>query len=226
MSYDGYSKYRLREAAEYDAVRESEPLWQAENRFVERFFCARRVARVLDAPVGTGRFLPFYRHAGQVVGIDVSAEMLAQARQRVAANALRGVELAQGDIFHLGYPDRHFDATVSWRFLHLLPRHLLVPALSELARVTAGELLVQLYEAPPLAAEALAVLKRAGRRLAALARSPIPATEKKPWAHIKAYYHRRRVVDRALRQAGLRLIGREPLGDPGERVFALVLRAD
>lgn len=224
MSYDGYSKYGLGEASEYDAVRESEPLWHAENGFVERFFSTRRVTRVLDAPVGTGRFLPYYRHVGQVVGIDVSPDMLAQSRRRIEASGLRGIELAQGDIFHLGYPDRHFDVTVSWRFLHLLPRHLLVPALSELARVTAGELLVQLYEAPPLAEEALATLKRAGRRLAALVRGPVPVAEKKPWSHIKAYCHGRRVVDRAVRHAGLGLIAREPLGDPKERVFALVLR--
>lgn len=218
--YDGYSKYGEREAEEYDGTREKEPLWNAENRFVERFFAERAVARLLDAPVGTGRFLPYYRRAAQVIGIDVSDDMLSQARQRVAASRLSGVELLKGDILRLPYPDRHFEVAVSWRFLHLLPGELLVPALSELRRVTSGEVLVQVYEAAPVPLQLLARLKRLVGRLARIGSRPA----KQPWSHIRAYYHSRHAVEHAARQAGLRLVAREPIGETRERVVALVLR--
>jgi cyclopropane fatty-acyl-phospholipid synthase-like methyltransferase len=65
-------------------------------------------ATVLDAPCGTGRYFPLVADAGHhVVGIDQSAEMLAQARHRGGADELHHVGLQE-----LGFRER-FDAIVT-----------------------------------------------------------------------------------------------------------------
>jgi len=47
--------------------------------------------RILEAGVGTGLSLPFFRPDAEVVGIDVSEEMLVQARRHLAPLATQGV---------------------------------------------------------------------------------------------------------------------------------------
>jgi SAM-dependent methyltransferase len=63
---------------------------------------------VLDAPCGTGRYFPLTSEAGlHVVGIDQSAEMLAQARHRGGADELHHLGLQE-----LSFEDR-FDAIMT-----------------------------------------------------------------------------------------------------------------
>ena len=65
---------------------------------------------VLELGCGTGRIaLPVGRSGTPVVGIDLSAAMLARARTRLRRSRLtRRVRLVRGDIRHLPFPDRHF----------------------------------------------------------------------------------------------------------------------
>src|SRR5437870_1636006 len=44
--------------------------------------------RILEVGVGTGLSLPYFRTDSHVTGIDISAEMLAKAQQRVARPGL------------------------------------------------------------------------------------------------------------------------------------------
>jgi phosphatidylethanolamine/phosphatidyl-N-methylethanolamine N-methyltransferase len=53
--------------------------------------------RVLEVGVGTGLSLPYYPREVGVVGIDLSAHMLRQARKRCRRRALNNVELHQMD---------------------------------------------------------------------------------------------------------------------------------
>jgi phosphatidylethanolamine/phosphatidyl-N-methylethanolamine N-methyltransferase len=70
--------------------------------------------RVLEVGVGTGLSLPAYRSDVRVVGIDISTEMLARARQRVARLKLRHVEaLAEMDAQDIAFPDDSFDTVVA-----------------------------------------------------------------------------------------------------------------
>jgi len=96
-------------------------------------------AEVLDVPVGTGRFIPVYRAAGlKVVGLDSSAEMLAQAHD-LLGGAADDVTLIEGSATKLPFPDRSFDALVCFRFLPgKLPLRQTRKALREFARVTRG----------------------------------------------------------------------------------------
>jgi ubiquinone/menaquinone biosynthesis C-methylase UbiE len=90
--------------------------------------------RILDAGVGTGRNIPFYPQGAEVVGIDQSPAMLARAARR-ARELGRPVELHEMDVTRLALPDRSFDAAVASFLFCVLPNHLQVPALQEIARV-------------------------------------------------------------------------------------------
>jgi phosphatidylethanolamine/phosphatidyl-N-methylethanolamine N-methyltransferase len=69
--------------------------------------------RILEVGVGTGLSLSHYRHDARVVGIDVSPEMLAKARQKVARFGLRHVEsIDEADAERLAFADSSFDAVV------------------------------------------------------------------------------------------------------------------
>ncbi|HEV3184903.1 MAG TPA: class I SAM-dependent methyltransferase [Xanthobacteraceae bacterium] len=90
--------------------------------------------RILDAGVGTGRNFPFYPPGSSVVGIDLSAPMLARAQRR-RASAAAAVELRQMDVTRMDFPDRSFDAAVAALLFSTLPYELHVPATRELRRV-------------------------------------------------------------------------------------------
>src|SRR3954452_17126963 len=69
-------------------------------------------AKILDVPIGTGRFLPDYvAHDFDVCGLDISQEMMSQAR--AAADQLGArIQLEQGDIRSIRFPDGSFDLVV------------------------------------------------------------------------------------------------------------------
>jgi phosphatidylethanolamine/phosphatidyl-N-methylethanolamine N-methyltransferase len=78
-------------------------------------------ARVLEVGVGTGLALPFY--AGKrVTGIDLSADMLVRARERVAAGGLRHVEaLLEMDAEAMSFADASFDIAVAMFVASVVP---------------------------------------------------------------------------------------------------------
>ena len=91
-------------------------------------------ARVADLGTGNGRFLPeLAAHAGSVVAVDASPRLLDQARRRVEALNIQGVDLRLGDLLHLPLRDGEVDAAVANMVLH----HLAEPAavFHEIARV-------------------------------------------------------------------------------------------
>ncbi|KAF0114017.1 MAG: phosphatidylethanolamine N-methyltransferase [Rhodospirillaceae bacterium] len=104
------------------------------RRVVSQINHMPRVQRVLEAGVGTGLSLGLYRHDLQVVGIDLSVEMLAQAKRRVARHGLTQVKaLDVMDVQHLTYPDDDFDVVVAMYVLSVVPDP--GQALAELIRV-------------------------------------------------------------------------------------------
>lgn len=90
--------------------------------------------RVLDAGVGTGRNMPFYPPNGQLVGIDLSPQMLARARKRKARLGV-AVALHQMDVTDTDFPDGHFDYVIATFLFCVLDDQDQLPALAELRRV-------------------------------------------------------------------------------------------
>ncbi len=90
--------------------------------------------RILDAGVGTGRNVPYYPTGAQVVGIDLSQAMLAQARARRDALG-RDVPLAAMDVLRTGFADSSFDAVVASFVFCVLKPDRQQAALEELGRI-------------------------------------------------------------------------------------------
>lgn len=102
-----------------------------------------RRGRVLEVGVGTGISLPHYRRDLRVVGIDLSAEMLARARRRVARHGLAHVEAVhEMDAGALDFAEGTFDIVVAMYVLTTVPDPARVMA--ELERVCApgGEVII------------------------------------------------------------------------------------
>jgi phosphatidylethanolamine/phosphatidyl-N-methylethanolamine N-methyltransferase len=78
--------------------------------------------RVLEVGVGTGLSLPMYDPRIEVVGIDLSPEMLEKARARVAAEAVDNVMgLYEMDASRLTFEDQSFDIVVAMYVLTVVP---------------------------------------------------------------------------------------------------------
>lgn len=80
------------------------------------------VGRVLEVGVGTGLALPHYRPDLAVTGIDLSREMLDEARKKVAEQGLANVEsLLEMDAQALDFPAASFDAAVGMFVASVVP---------------------------------------------------------------------------------------------------------
>lgn len=78
--------------------------------------------RVLEVGVGTGLALPRYAPDKRITGIDLSAEMLAQARKRVAALGLRNIDaLREMDAEATDFADASFDIAVAMFVASVVP---------------------------------------------------------------------------------------------------------
>jgi len=78
--------------------------------------------RVLEVGVGTGLALPHYRPDLQVIGIDLSRDMLEKARGRVAAGRLRHVVgLVEMDAERMAFRDSSFDIAVAMFTASVVP---------------------------------------------------------------------------------------------------------
>jgi phosphatidylethanolamine/phosphatidyl-N-methylethanolamine N-methyltransferase len=78
--------------------------------------------RILEVGVGTGLSLPYFRADSHVTGVDISAEMLAKAEQRVARQGLAHVDgLHVMDAEHLEFEDNAFDAVLALYVASVVP---------------------------------------------------------------------------------------------------------
>lgn len=78
--------------------------------------------RLLDLGCATGTYT--LAVAGQVAaahGRDLSAEMIALARQKAAAQAVRNVTFSAGALAEAGFESHSFDVVLALNLLHLLP---------------------------------------------------------------------------------------------------------
>ncbi|WP_123619434.1 class I SAM-dependent methyltransferase [Halorubrum sp. CSM-61] len=106
--------------------------------------------RVLEVACGTGRFTTMLADRGaDIVGLDISREMLEQGRQNAAESGLSDtVEFVRGDASRLPFPDDHFDSVVAMRFFHLMDDP--VPFARELRRVSADQVFFDTFNSRSL----------------------------------------------------------------------------
>jgi phosphatidylethanolamine/phosphatidyl-N-methylethanolamine N-methyltransferase len=116
-----------------DAVRKSYARWApiydlAFGRITQggRRLAARHVNRmggtVLEVGVGTGLAFGLYARNVRVTGIDVSAEMLAKAAEKVERQGLGHVAgLHQMDARKLDFPDQSFDHVAAMHIMSVVP---------------------------------------------------------------------------------------------------------
>ena len=134
-------RYRGERARNYDRDRVESAEWQREQAVVESFLQDSELKPddiVLDIPVGTGRFLDFYKTFGcRVVGLDISDEMLEQAVVRAAKLDL-AADLRIGDITRIDAGDSSAKVVVCVRILNLLGFSDFRLALAEAARVSSA----------------------------------------------------------------------------------------
>lgn len=112
-------------ASQWERIRSLHAPEQDVEAAVVQLFEGQAFDSVLDAGTGTGRMLELL--APQIrlgVGIDVSSEMLAIARDRLERAGAQQCQVRLGDIFRLPFPDgspeQGFDAALFHQVLHYL----------------------------------------------------------------------------------------------------------
>lgn len=207
-TYSGESAYSRDVASSYEKDRMVEEIWRKEQNYAEKVIQAIPAgSRVLDIPVGTGRFFEYYQARDvQVVGIDISESMLEEAAGKAASSS---VELCLGDARSLDYPENTFDFVLCWRLLHLLPVDILREVICELARVTSGKLYIQVYVRDhwyyPLRFKRILGRIFSGIRIQRSSRNM-------PWSHIQSYEYREAMLVKLFSECGLRITAIDALG--------------
>ncbi|HUZ73626.1 MAG TPA: class I SAM-dependent methyltransferase [Stellaceae bacterium] len=107
-------------AGPYDLV--FGPVFHPGRKDAVRIANDRPGQRILEVGVGTGLSLPYFRADAAVTGIDVSAEMLARARRRVARRRLTQVKaLVEMDAENMSFADNAFDAVLALYVASVVP---------------------------------------------------------------------------------------------------------
>ena len=116
---DTIRTYRLFSGS-YDIV--FGPVFHPGRKEAVRIANDRPGQRILEVGVGTGLSLPHFRPDARVTGIDVSEEMLAKARRRVARRRLSHVDgLYVMDAENLEFADNSFDAVLALYVASVVP---------------------------------------------------------------------------------------------------------
>jgi ubiquinone/menaquinone biosynthesis C-methylase UbiE/DNA-binding transcriptional ArsR family regulator len=125
-------------AAEWERIRALHAPEKDVETAIARHLTAGKIESFLDAGTGTGRMLELIApHAGRAIGIDVSPDMLAIARDRLLRGNIQNAQVRLGDTYRLPFPNGSaasgFDVVLFHQVLHYLddPQH----ALAEAARV-------------------------------------------------------------------------------------------
>jgi ubiquinone/menaquinone biosynthesis C-methylase UbiE len=211
---DPRAYYRGDVAATYDASRRNKPQWQRESDTLAKLLDRIPAGlSVLDAPIGTGRFVPLY---GQrfVFGADISPDMLGQV-----PNA---VPLVLGDVTSLPLRSDSVGVAVCIRLLNLVDFETACAALHELRRVSNGFIVagIRTQSSPMTRGDTLR--ERAWHFMRWGYRT---ARRRRPTSRVVA--HRQTDVQRFLRDAGFDVIERrtvERLSDGSLYSFYLLAK--
>jgi ubiquinone/menaquinone biosynthesis C-methylase UbiE len=136
------NKYVKGEALNYEKTRKNNTIWKKEDEVILKLLQSSPPKSVLDVPVGTGRFLPFYKELGvkEITGVDISSDMIAEAKKKgVPCNYMLG------NVQTLPLGDDSFDTTVCFRLVTWMNRNDLFQVAGELLRVTKNRIIVSAW---------------------------------------------------------------------------------
>lgn len=135
-------RYLGEDASHYEAKRIGTLKWLGEDRKVKEFLAdLPKGTSILDIPCGTGRFFPFYHEKRFIVlGMDISPDMVAEAKKRAGNDILVQV----GSIFNIIGACRAFEVVVCIRFLNLIEAADLQHALAEMQHVARSRVIFTL----------------------------------------------------------------------------------
>lgn len=134
----GAGKYHGAVATGYDAKRVNDPKWTVEQAIIEGWLDQMpEGATVLDAPMGTGRFIDAYaRRKFTVYGLDRSADMLKEAQKKLPAGSAANFNFRVGDVRDTRLPDKSVDATLNIRITRWLSPEECQQMIREMQRVS------------------------------------------------------------------------------------------
>jgi ubiquinone/menaquinone biosynthesis C-methylase UbiE len=144
MEFDKLStRYTGGIAQSYEALRTGGTDWPKEQAVVERFLrTLPRDSTIVDVPVGTGRFVEFYKAFGlKPTGLDISLDMMDSAKEKADALGL-DIAFRKADIRHIDAPDRGFDTALCVRFVNWVDFAGFEAVMAELARVARDTIIV------------------------------------------------------------------------------------
>jgi demethylmenaquinone methyltransferase/2-methoxy-6-polyprenyl-1,4-benzoquinol methylase/ArsR family transcriptional regulator len=134
-------------AAQWERIRALHAPEKDVETAIARHLTAHGIENFLDAGTGTGRMLELIApHASRAVGIDVSPDMLAIARDRLLRGNVQNAQVRLADTYRLPFPNggagAGFDVVLFHQVLHYLDDP--GAAVGEAARVMApgGRLLI------------------------------------------------------------------------------------
>jgi ubiquinone/menaquinone biosynthesis C-methylase UbiE len=192
QNYDGYYKYDKNIAESYEIDRQNERHWNKEDYFLSNYLSNRKIEKLLDIPVGTGRFFKHYNKIETIIGIDISDEMIKKAKEKVSLlGSKSSINLEEGDVLNLRFQNSEFDSIVVFRLLHLMPEDAVKQAIEELCRVANKDIVVQTYVG--LSGIRYLLYKIISKLNKYKSKDKIQ--EEKPWSHIQSYQHSQKLID-------------------------------
>ena len=78
-------------------------------------------AHVLELGVGTGNSFPAYSSHCDVIGVDLAADMLDQARAKIAKNTWSHLRVMEMDALNLTFADNSFDYVMAFHTVTVVP---------------------------------------------------------------------------------------------------------
>lgn len=137
-------KYRGEVAAGYDAKREKQDKWHKENEIVWALLQEYPAGtKVLDVPVGTGRFIPYYeKKKFEVFGMDANQDMIDEAAKKLTEDgelsdsADGKFHFGVGNVKDIPLTNQSVDVSLMIRLTRWLEMWECQQALRELQRVT------------------------------------------------------------------------------------------
>ena len=135
--------YFRRHAAQWDRIRKLHVADEAVESAIKSALACAPMRSLLDLGTGTGRMLELFGpDIERGLGLDLSLDMLALARNRLDRAGLRHCSVRHGDIYDLALPRDSFDVVLIHQVLHFLDDG--GRAIAEAARVLrpGGRLLV------------------------------------------------------------------------------------